>query len=35
TKYTCPKCHTNVWGKPGLILYCGGEHCGKAEYQPT
>ena len=33
TKYTCPKCHTNVWGKPGLILYCGGEHCGKAEYQ--
>ncbi|MCP6582435.1 sprT domain-containing protein, partial [Klebsiella pneumoniae] len=25
TKYTCPKCHTNVWGKPGLILYCGGE----------
>jgi hypothetical protein len=23
-KYTCPKCHANVWGKPGLKLACIG-----------
>ena len=23
TKYTCPKCKCNVWGKPGLNLICG------------
>lgn len=23
TKYTCPKCETNVWGKPALSLVCG------------
>jgi hypothetical protein len=22
-KYTCPKCHTNVWGKPELVIFCG------------
>jgi predicted SprT family Zn-dependent metalloprotease len=21
-KYTCPGCHTNVWGKPGLAISC-------------
>ncbi|MEX3556539.1 MAG: sprT domain-containing protein, partial [Burkholderia gladioli] len=25
-KYTCPKCETNVWGKPALKLVCG--ECG-------
>lgn len=23
TKYTCPGCEANVWGKPGLNLLCG------------
>ena len=23
TKYTCPGCRVNVWGKPGLNLSCG------------
>lgn len=27
TKYTCPTCTTNVWGKPALNLVCG--DCGK------
>lgn len=22
-KYSCPHCHTNAWGKPGLSLICG------------
>lgn len=22
-KYSCPSCHANVWGKPGLKLVCG------------
>lgn len=22
-KYTCPECHINAWGKPGLSLICG------------
>lgn len=26
TKYTCPACETNVWGKPELKLVCG--ECG-------
>jgi len=34
-KYSCPVCKTNVWGKPGLILFCGGELCKKAEYAAT
>ena len=27
-RYSCPKCQTNVWGKPGLKLNCG--ECGSA-----
>jgi hypothetical protein len=23
TKYTCPLCNANVWGKPGLAVLCG------------
>jgi hypothetical protein len=23
TKYTCPGCGVNAWGKPGVILLCG------------
>ena len=23
TKYSCPSCHANVWGKPSLQLICG------------
>lgn len=22
-KYSCPDCHANAWGKPGLNLICG------------
>ena len=22
-KYSCPDCHANAWGKPGLDLICG------------
>ncbi|EEJ5895151.1 hypothetical protein GSN43_004736 [Salmonella enterica] len=25
-----PVCHINLWGKPGIVVYCGGEHCNKA-----
>jgi len=32
-KYRCPKCTTQVWGKPGLVVLCGGEHCGNAQFQ--
>jgi hypothetical protein len=28
SRYTCPHCHTNVWGKPSLKLLCG--ECGTA-----
>ncbi|MEW8317482.1 MAG: SprT-like domain-containing protein [Candidatus Thiodiazotropha sp.] len=28
SRYTCPHCRTNVWGKPGLKLVCG--ECGDA-----
>jgi SprT-like family len=24
-KYTCPDCGANAWGKPELVLFCGGE----------
>ena len=40
-KYTCPICKTNVWGKPGLRVYCigpdGQEHHtqGTARMVPT
>ena len=34
-KYSCPVCHVNLWGKPGLVVFCGGEHCEKAELQPS
>jgi predicted SprT family Zn-dependent metalloprotease len=32
TKYTCPTCETNVWGKPTLKLVCG--ECGSS-YEPS
>jgi hypothetical protein len=28
SRYSCPHCQTNVWGKPGLKLLCG--ECGEA-----
>lgn len=31
-KYRCPMCSTQVWGKPGLALICGGEGCEKARF---
>lgn len=31
-KYTCPVCKTNLWGKPEIVAFCGGEHCKKAEF---
>ncbi|ELT8232551.1 SprT-like domain-containing protein [Salmonella enterica] len=34
-RYTCPVCHINLWGKPNLVVLCGGEHCEKAELQPS
>jgi hypothetical protein len=27
TKYTCPSCGLNAWGKPGILLIC--EECGQ------
>lgn len=32
-KYTCPACHLNVWGKPGLLLLCG--NCTVATQAPV
>ena len=32
TKYRCPSCTTQVWGKPGLALMCGVVHCGGARF---
>lgn len=32
TKFTCPACHQNVWGKPDSAVDC--RHCG-AEMQPV
>ena len=26
TKYKCPLCGANVWGKPQLVLFCGNGH---------
>lgn len=26
-KYTCPSCRSSVWGRPGLKLCCGEDHC--------
>ncbi|MGC3743111.1 SprT-like domain-containing protein [Pseudomonas aeruginosa] len=34
-KYRCPKCATQVWGKPELAILCGGEHCGGSPFQPV
>lgn len=27
SKYRCPVCETQVWGKPGLSVLCGAEEC--------
>lgn len=27
TRYTCPGCGLNAWGKPGIYLICG--ECGQ------
>jgi ribosomal protein S27E len=32
-KFTCPKCHTNVWGKPSLRLICPA--CGSFYVNPS
>lgn len=29
TKYHCPLCGANVWGKPQLVLFCGNGHVAK------
>ncbi|ELN0128911.1 SprT-like domain-containing protein [Pseudomonas putida] len=34
-KYRCPKCATQVWGKPELAILCGGEHCAGSPFQPV
>lgn len=31
-KYTCPSCHDNLWGKPGMAILCGKEGCKRAEF---
>lgn len=31
-KYRCPVCKTNVWGKPEIVVFCGGTDCEKAEF---
>lgn len=31
-KYTCPVCKTNLWGKPEVVAFCGGEHCNKSQF---
>ncbi|MCD2846534.1 SprT-like domain-containing protein [Pseudomonas aeruginosa] len=32
-KYRCPKCAAQVWGKPSLVVLCGGEHCERAPFE--
>ncbi len=27
TKYVCPVCHLNIWGKPGIHVVCGNCNC--------
>jgi hypothetical protein len=31
--YRCPSCATQVWGKPGLLVLCGGEGCEAAAFE--
>ena len=33
TKYVCPVCHLNVWGKPAIEVICGTCHCVLRECQ--
>lgn len=33
-KYRCPICVAQVWGKPGLSIVCGGEHCSGSAFTP-
>ena len=34
-KYRCPTCSTQVWGKPGLRILCGGESCEAVAFAPV
>lgn len=34
-KYRCGHCAAQVWGKPGLVILCGGEDCGGAAFEPV
>jgi len=34
-KYQCPKCKTQVWGKPDIRLCCGNEDCEKVDFEVT
>lgn len=35
SKYRCPVCETQVWGKPGLLIKCGNTDCDCADYEET
>lgn len=32
-KYQCPKCKTQVWGKPDIKIICGNEDCEKTDFE--
>jgi len=32
-KYRCPKCGAQVWGKPNLVVLCGGNDCGAVPFE--
>jgi len=32
SKYTCPVCSVNLWGKPGLKILCAGEQCDHSHF---
>lgn len=32
-KYRCPSCAAQVWGKPGLLVICGGDSCNRVEFE--
>jgi hypothetical protein len=35
SKYRCPGCGVQAWGKPGLRLICGGDQCGMPVLEPA
>jgi predicted SprT family Zn-dependent metalloprotease len=34
-KYRCPRCKSQVWGKPDLMINCGVVACGGAKFEPA